>query len=91
MKHYPIGTRVILDGHWEFSDGTIGRIATPPEFVIGLANAGEWVGHVRTHSGKNGKIDSYFVTFDSPTDDGSGDGPYTGGEIDHDSLRLFDD
>lgn len=32
----------------------------------------------------------YFVVFDEPTDDGSGDGPYRGAEIDEESLRLLD-
>ena len=88
MTPHPIGTRVRLKGHWEFPDGTTGIISPPPEFAVSLAEPGEWSGHVRTHQARNGVIHSYFVVFDSLTDDGSGDGPYCGGEIDHDAIQI---
>ena len=34
---------------------------------------------------------SYYVIFDTPTDDGSGDGPYLGGEIEESSIRIEGD
>jgi hypothetical protein len=82
-----LGDRVVLSGHWEFPDGTTGVVAEPTAFQVQLAKSGEWVGHRRTTSGRNGPVTFYYVVFDQPTDDGSGDGPYGGAEIDAASLR----
>ena len=32
---------------------------------------------------------SYYVVFDTPADDGSGHGPYLGGEIDESSIHRM--
>ena len=89
MKTFDIDDRVILQGHWEFPDGTIGTIAEPPEFMVALCEPGEWQEHRRIHPCRNGLMTSYYVVFDTPTDDGSGDGPYLGGEIDESSIRRL--
>ena len=64
-----------------FPDGTTGTISVPDAFMLELSGPGEWVGHVRTSAGRKGPITTYYVWFDHPTDDGSGDGPYLGAEI----------
>lgn len=89
MTTLEIGDRVKLKGHWEFPDGTIGTIAQPPDFVVGLCEEGEWQEHRRIHSCRTGMMTSYYVVFDTPTDDGSGDGPYLGGEIDESSIQSL--
>ncbi|MCA9165764.1 MAG: hypothetical protein KDA62_22405 [Planctomycetales bacterium] len=89
MTALEIGDRVTLKGHWEFPDGTIGTIAHPPDFVIGVCGAGEWQGHRRIHSCRKGMMTSYYVVFDTPADDGSGHGPYLGGEIDESSIHRM--
>jgi hypothetical protein len=87
MRIFDVGTRVIVHGHWEFPDGTVGQIAWPPEYMIALCEPGEWKDHRRIHPSRKGLMTSYYVTFDTPTDDGSGDGPYVGGEIDESAIR----
>ena len=87
---YPVGTRVVLKGHWEFPDGTIGTIAEPTDFLRELSGDDQWNDHVQTCWAKDKKILSYFVLFDEATDDGSGDGPYTGGVIDQGAIQVLD-
>ena len=89
-RKFKIGDRVLLKGHWEFPDGTIGTISVPGQSQLNLANPGEWNGHLRTVKGRKGPILFYFVNFDQPADDGSGDGPYFAAEIDADSLLPHD-
>ncbi|MGC4030901.1 MAG: hypothetical protein QM754_04025 [Tepidisphaeraceae bacterium] len=85
---FDIGDHVVIEGHWEFPDGTTGVIAEPDPFMVSLVAGDErWMGHRRTVRGREGPIVFYYVVFDRPTDDGSGDGPYRGGEIDASSLR----
>ena len=81
------GDRVVLKGHWEFEDGIVGTVIDPPGDILGLTGSEEWNGCRRVHSTPKGLIGSYFVVFDSPHDDGSGDGPYSAAEIEEDSLR----
>lgn len=86
---FNLGDRVVLQGNWEFPDGTVGTITAPTAFMIRLAGKGEWQGHRRVTKARRGMMTFYYVVFDTPTDDGSGDGPYRGGEIDVGSLRLL--
>lgn len=85
---FDIGDRVVIQGNWEFPDGTTGVIAEPEPFMVRLvADSEPWIGHRRIVQSRKGPIVFYYVEFDKPTDDGSGDGPYRGGEIDAPSLR----
>jgi hypothetical protein len=88
MHNFQVGDRVCIRGHWEFPDGTTGVIAEPEPFQVGLAEPGEWQAHRRTTPGRSGPLVYYFVCFDEPTDDGSGDGPYLGGEIEAECLEI---
>jgi hypothetical protein len=90
MRSFNLNDRVILQGHWEFPDGTTGTISMPPKFAIDLSEPGEWQEHRRIHPCRSGLMTSYWVVFDTPTDDGSGDGPYLAGEIDVAALQLLD-
>jgi hypothetical protein len=88
MKHN-IGDRIKITGDGEFPDGTKGQIQIPPERVITLVPNGEWIGPERNFVTPNGKHRSYWVEFDQPTDDGSGDGPYNGAEISVDHIQIL--
>lgn len=92
MEDWPsfeVRDRVRLAGHWEFPDGTIGTISEPDPFIVELSGPGEWQGHRRIHAGRDRMLTTYFVRFDTPTDDGSGDGPYSAGEIEEESMELY--
>lgn len=89
MQRFEPGDRVRVVGHWEFPDGTPGTVAAPEQFQLELAAPGEWRGHCRTVVGRKGPIVFYFIKFDRPTDDGSGDGPYWGAEIEAECLRVM--
>ena len=90
LTRFEVRDRVILKGHPEFPDGTLGTIAWPMRFLISHAKPGEWEGHRRTIQGRTRLIVFYYVEFDQPTDDGSGDGPYRGAEIDEEYLVKHD-
>jgi len=83
---FNIGDRVVIKDHWEFADGIVGTIVTPAPFLLANAQEGEWQGHRRTIMGRKSLIHFYFVKFDMPADDGSGDGDYTGAEIEEECL-----
>jgi hypothetical protein len=85
------GARVVLVGHWEFEDGIVGTVANPPDMMVELAGKGEWSGCRRVFTSTKGSVVSYYVVFDEPHDDGSGDGPYSGAEIDEGSLKPLID
>jgi len=87
MSRFETGDRVELAGHWEFEDGIIGTLTPPPNAIIELCPPDEWEGCRRTFHSQKGRKVSYYVQFDEPHDDGSGDGPYQGAEIDADCLR----
>jgi hypothetical protein len=87
MHKFKVGDRVRIIGHWEFPDGVVGTISPPEPAQQELATPGEWQGHRRTTPGRKGPIEFYFVRFDRPTDDGSGDGPYVAGEIESECLE----
>lgn len=89
MGRFQVGDRVVLSGHWEFDDGVIGTITLPPDTLVHLCEPGEWEGCRRVSDSERGPEVTYFVKFDEAHDDGSGDGPYWGAEIDAESLRLL--
>jgi hypothetical protein len=84
---FQVGDRVILNGHWEFEDGIVGTIDNPPAGFVELT--GNWNSCRRVVKGRRGPITCYYVRFDVPHDDGSGDGPYWGAEIDEGSLAAL--
>ena len=84
---FQVGDRVALKSHWEFADGIAGTIAYPLPVMVELAEPGEWEGCRRVSPGRRGPVTIYHVAFDTPQDDGSGDGPYRGAEIDENSLE----
>ena len=83
------GDRVILSGHWGFEVGIVGTVANPPEAIVELSGEGEWTGCRRVSPGRNGPMTTYYIMFDEPHNDGSGDGPYAGAEIDEVSLKRL--
>ena len=91
---YPIGSRIVINGHWEWPDGTTGRVAEFPGFVRSLRGDEAdqpdhaWLYH--TYETLKGPLHVQWVEFDRATDDGSGDGPYLAGEVDVECLRLLD-
>lgn len=91
MSEFEVGDRVRIVGHSEFADGIVGTIAHPETFHIELAKVGEWHGPRRICNFPRGRVVFYYVVFDGPSDDGSGDGPYLGAEIEADCLESFSD
>jgi hypothetical protein len=92
------GVRVRIDGHWEWPDGTTGIIRPSPGVVRELCEEtpnsdADFIaaGLVRKVKARHGHIYCQWVQFDVPTDDGSGDGPYTGGEVDNGCLTALAD
>jgi hypothetical protein len=89
------GVRVRIEGHWEWPDGTTGVIEPFPGFIRDLSaeapdSEADFIaaGLVRKVKARHGHIYCQWVQFDEPTDDGSGDGPYRGGEVDNTCLRA---
>ena len=84
-----IGQRVRLNGHWEFPDGTTGVVAEPMASIVALQPT-RWSGHILTERRRNRLVTCYWIVFDQPADDGSGDGPYGGATVDEGSLVRID-
>lgn len=85
-----LGDRVRITGNWEWADGTTGTVEKPDPVMIELC-PNEWQGIRRVSKARNQIIITYFIKFDQPQDDGSGDGPYTGGEVDEANLKFIKD
>jgi hypothetical protein len=86
---FKIGDRVrIREGRSEFG-GVGGRIAVAPESAREFM-AADWHGHFAYERRRRGVVRIFWVWFDQPADDGSGDGPYRGTAIEEDSLELVD-
>ncbi|MCP3922013.1 MAG: hypothetical protein GY714_05435 [Desulfobacterales bacterium] len=76
-------------GHWNFPNCCIGTIAEPPEFAVQLVeNCGPWDGVRRFVQGRKGTIEFYWVEFETPQNDGDGDGPYAAGEVEVEYITL---
>lgn len=85
---FPVGTRVTIHGHSEWPEGTAGTIAAWPGAVRELIEEprdGDFDDGSATLERRGQR--NYWVRFDVPTDDGSGDGPYGGAEVDARYLR----
>jgi hypothetical protein len=100
MSNYPerfkFGDRVRIIGHEGWPDGATGTIAEFPAVVIDACSQPpgspvdfDAAGIVRRIKTSDRAKSSQWVEFDTPTDDGSGDGPYRQAEILIDYLRLL--
>jgi hypothetical protein len=90
---YPAGSRVQIVGNWEWPDGTTGTITLFPGVARAIASdppgsPDEFfaAGLARRNKVRKRDIITQWVQFDEPTDDGSGHGPYYGGEVDVQNL-----
>ena len=79
-----LGARVRISDECHWAQGASGTVGTPPDHVRELAS--DWVHHRRSSSSTKGQRVFYWVIFDEPHDDGSGDGPYAEAEIDANYL-----
>ncbi len=93
---FPFGSRVRTQGHWEWPDGTEGVVVPWPHAVQELVGSSadpsipsDLARATRTQDGELNY--TQWVAFDEPTDDGSGDGPYVGGEVEVACLVAVDD
>lgn len=91
MRRFSPGTRVRILAGCEFPEGATGSIADNTEFFAepGIHPHIEWLEGCRSVATRQGLRTYYMVKFDTPLDDGSGDGPYTAGEIAESHLALF--
>lgn len=72
---------------WAFG-GVKGVIANAPDCMAQL-DPEPWMGPFQHKTRADGRVILYWVIFDEPTDDGSGDGPYTGAAIEQDFLEAM--
>jgi hypothetical protein len=85
---FQIGDRIRISPDYYWAKGATGHIAEPPEFVRELVRHNQpWDRWRRIVQTVDGPIEFYWVVFDQPHDDGSGDGPYEGGEIEADMIE----
>jgi len=83
---FAVNQRVhIKETAFEFG-GVNGRIECPPDGISDIDPA-PWIGPFKYERRRKGLVLVYWVTFDEPTDDGSGDGPYWGGVIAEEDLE----
>jgi hypothetical protein len=74
------GDRVIISEDFFWAKGATGTISKPPTEVTTIS--GPWEnGLTRTEHSALGEATVYWVWFDEPQLDASGDGPYRGGSI----------
>jgi hypothetical protein len=92
------GARVEVSGHGSWPDGSTGTVRPFPSFVRVMCSdpphgANDFFvdGLGRRSTGRIGHVVTQWVEFDEPTDDGSGDGPYGGGEILIKHLRRIEE
>jgi hypothetical protein len=88
---FKAGDKVFIKGHWNFPNDCSGTISNPPEAVIQLVADQDdpWDGIHRMVKGRKGPIEFYWVDFDEPQNDGDGDGPYWGGEVEAEFISLL--
>jgi hypothetical protein len=88
MKIEP-GTKVTIDGHWNWPNSCSGTVEEPPESVRELVVEDcPWDSTSRTVKGKKGPIEFVWVKFETPQRDGDGDGPYWGGEVERLYVKI---
>ena len=84
---YKVGDRVRVSESYSWAKGAVGRVAEPPAAVQEIAGDEEpWHHWWRIVQTRQGPKVFYWVEFDEPHDDGSGDGPYSGAEIEAEML-----
>lgn len=88
---FPPGTRVSIEGDCEWPNGTTGTVANWPKDVRDLVGENWEEPHPRPLVTPRGVGLTYWIWFDEPTDDGSGGGPYAGGEVDGQYVRNVDE
>ena len=93
-RRFQNGARVQIVGHWGWPDGTKGTIAQFPSVVRDLASNSPHSSKdftadalLRRFETSNGIHFEQWIILDEPTDDGSGDGPYTDTSIDPQFLQ----
>jgi hypothetical protein len=85
---FTINRRVrIRESAMEFG-GVTGSIAFPPAGIEEIDQ--EWIGPFKYEKQRKGVVLLYWVKFDEPADDGSGDGPYWGCGIGEDDLEPIE-
>jgi hypothetical protein len=92
MNSFLPGTRVRILAGSEWPEGATGRVAgttsiRPEPDAPPIA---EWRQGARVVPTLHGHGTYYLVEFDSPQDDGSGDGPYTAGEVEEALLSTIE-
>ena len=75
-----VGSRVRISTEYHWAKGATATVASSPFVVQNLT--GESAGSSRVVESLHGPLLFYWVVFDVPQDDGSGDGPYAQAEID---------
>lgn len=89
--HFKVGDRVRIKCCKEWPDGGVGNIEEPPEFIVKLVgDQRPWIGHTRLREGLDGMHVVYWVEFDQPANDWSGDGPYNSSEVLEDDLEALE-
>ncbi len=84
---FEVGDRVRVSESYSWAAGALGRVAEPPEAAREIAGDSEpWDDWWRVVQGRRGPIVFYWVEFDEPHDDGSGDGPYVAAAIEAEML-----
>jgi len=87
---FKAGDRIRVADTYFWAQGATGTITKPPIFAQQLvADQEPWQGLIHREKCIHKIIESYWVWFDEPQPDGSGDGPYKGGEIETESIELL--
>lgn len=87
MKIEP-GTKVVVKAHWNWPNDCSGTVEEPPQFARQLTGDEPWDSTSRMVKGRKGLVEFVWVRFDTPQHDGDGDGPYWGGEVEREYLRV---
>ena len=83
-----VGQRVRIKEDASVFARVAGTIDFPPDAVLEL-DAEAWIGPFKYEKRRKGTVIVYWVVFDEPADDGSGDGPYTGASVAEKDLQTI--
>lgn len=87
-RRFAPGDRVLISNEFYWAKGALGIIAPPPSDVIAIG--GPWDNDLtRNEVSALGEATVYWVWFDEPQFDANGDGPYSGGSIHENALKLL--